>query len=491
MIKVVDSINMQESDRLTIEGGVPALVLMQRAAESIFKEIDREGKIAIVAGLGNNGGDGFALAAMLKEYEIDADIFTFNGRMSDSAAHNYRNALNKEIKVNFFNVNTSFKDYPIIIDCIFGTGLSRPIEGQYYEAIKAINASRAYIISADIPSGLNSDNGRVMGIAVQADKTVSLGAIKCGHMLNDGKDYTGELVNYDIGIDIKGYYNLIEKEDIKEFFPKRRRNINKGDSGKLLIIGGSSMYMGAAILSYNAAAAIMCGAGLVTCAIPRSYLKEMMSRIKSETLYPAPDSQGNMLYDEILINKVKDYDAIAIGMGMGDKSDTLEYLRALVNMDINLIIDADAINILAQNLDILDNSKAHIIITPHPKEMSRLTGHTVNEILDRPVEIAKDFSNKYKLTTLLKGSVSVITDGDNIFLSDSGAPSMAKGGSGDVLSGIIGALLARGTKPIKAAWCGAYLAGLAGEAAAKLKGEYSASPEDTIDNIPNILMSLN
>lgn len=490
MIIVLSSSMMRAADADTIADGISSTELMRRAAESVYSEINSKGRIAIVAGLGNNGGDGFALAEILLDNGVKPDVYFFRGNMSADAAFYYNRITGKGIEVRFFDESISLKGYDVIVDCIFGTGGNRKIEGLYEKAVRKINESGAYIIAMDIPSGLNSDSGRVMGVAVKADLTVSIGAYKTGHFLNDGMDYTGKLVNYDIGINCdKGYY-LIEEKDLEPLFPKRKRNVNKGSSGRLVIIGGSDCYMGALMLAESGAAALKTGAGLNTLVIPRSYHKEMLVRITESTLFPMPDEEGFLLYDkDLLDNALKGADAAALGMGMGKNRENIKYLRHLLDTDIPLIIDADGLNALSEDTEILRNCKAKVVLTPHPKEFARLTCLEVEEILNNPIEIAFDFAKKYGVVLLLKGAASIITDGESVYINPYGAPCMAKGGSGDVLSGIIGGLLARGIPPLKAAWGGACIAGRAGELARDVEGEYSASPRNTVEHINKVIMS--
>jgi len=492
MIKLLSTEMMRAGDAATINGGVSSQVLMRRAAEAIFNAYSYKGKIAVVSGLGNNGGDGFALSEVLMENNIKHDVYTFIGKMSEDAGYYYKRLIEKGIDIKIFDKATSFQGYDIVIDCIFGTGLKRNLSGVFEEAVIKINQSGAYIISADIPSGLCGDSGRVKGVSVRADLTVSIGDYKTGHFLNDGKDYTGRLTNCDIGIKTGEGYGLIEEHDIKPFFTKRKNNINKGDAGKLLIIGGCSRYMGAVMLAENGAAALNTGAGLNTIAIPKSFIKEMLTRITSSTLYPIEDNDGFMQYDsDILEEALMGIRAVAFGMGMGKNPENFKYLKYLLDKDMPLLIDADGLNALSDDISILRGHKGDVVLTPHPKEFARLTGLTIEEILNNPIKTAKDFAWEYKVTLLLKGVTTVITDGEKVFLSDSGSPNLAKGGSGDVLSGIIGGLLARGIKPFDAAWAGAYINGRAGELAAEEYGEYSAGPKETAEKIYKVILSVN
>ncbi|MGI6701050.1 MAG: NAD(P)H-hydrate dehydratase [Christensenellales bacterium] len=481
---------IRQADARAIAEGTPSLTLMRRAAEGINNAYEIKGRVAIVAGLGNNGGDGIALGNILIENGVDVDLYIFYKAVSRDAGYYLNIYKNKGGKLFTIDENTSLKGYDIIVDCIFGTGLTREIDGLYRVIIDRINMSGAYVISADIPSGINGNSGRVAGSAVRADLTVSFGGYKSGHYLNDGMDYTGRLVNIDIGIKPEGGYKIISDKDLTPLFPKRQRNINKGGAGKLIIIGGSANYMGAVILASGAAAASASGAGLVTVAVPKSFIPQMLLRITGATLYPVPDKDGVICYDETVISEaINGKDAAVFGIGCGRNDDNIKIIRHLLKGRIPVLIDADGINALSENIEALLNHNPDVILTPHPKEFSRLTGIGVDNILDNPIGAAEEFAGKYNVTLLLKGSSTIITDGRQSVISTSGAPNMAKGGSGDVLSGIIGGLLARGLPAFKAAWAGAYIAGKAGEIARDIKGEYSANPEDTVNNIYKVILA--
>lgn len=488
MIKVVTVNGMREADNKTIQDGTPSITLMLRAAESIYQAYQYRGNIAIVCGLGNNGGDGFALAEIMLDKGHNPTVYRFNGQLSADAEYYYNRLLDKGLLPILIDNDMDFNDYDIIVDCIFGTGMSREVLGLYSSIIDSINKSQAYIVSADIPSGLNGDNGRVMGVAVRANLTVSIGAFKTGHFLNDGKDYTGELVNHNIGIETPDSYYLVENKDLEDLFSRRQKNINKGSAGKLLIIGGSAEFMGAMILAERGAAALRVGAGLNALAIPSSFIREMMLRITTSTLYPMPDDNGRIIYNiDILNNLVNSYNSIAIGMGIGNGQDNIMIIKHLLQQDINLLIDADGLNAIASDINVLKGHKARLIITPHPKEMSRLTGYDVNYILSNLIQVSKEFATEYNVIVLLKGVTTVVTNGKDLYLVDKGSPAMAKGGSGDVLSGIIGGLLARGIEPFISAYAGAYISGRAGEIATIKINEYSALPTDTVNSIAEVI----
>jgi NAD(P)H-hydrate epimerase len=488
MINVVTVDVMRRADRAAIEGGISSLELMRRAAKSIFEASKKRGKTAIVCGPGNNGGDGYALACIMRDKGFDVDVFSLSDKLSEDAYYYKETYIKKGGKPIPFTEETAFEDYDIIYDCIFGTGGGREVTGLYRAAVEKINSSEAFVISADIPSGLNGDNGLPQGIAVEADITVAIGAVKAGHILNDGPDYSGKIISADIGIKTEKCFSLVEDSDIDVSFPERKRNINKGDSGRLVIYAGSSRFMGAAILASHGVSAVRTGAGLVTLAIPEPYVQTVIPLMRNCILFPLPLKDGFIFFDSALAEEsIKGANAAAIGMGMGANADTLNFVKFLLNKDITLLIDADGLNVLEGNTDLLIDHKARLILTPHPKEFSRLTGYTVNQILSDPINLAKHYAKEWNSVILLKGSATVITDGERVMIVDRGAPSMAKGGSGDVLSGVIAGIAARGIPPFEAAYSGAYLAGAAGELASRDKGNYSADPMDTAEALYRII----
>lgn len=490
MIKVVSLDNMRKSDKYTIESGVPSRELMLRASRGIFDSVKWWGRIAIICGKGNNGGDGYALATILKEKSFEVDVYMVESPVTPDGIYYRDLCIKMGISVSLLKADTPLRQYNVLVDCIFGTGFSGTVLDPYKTAIEKINNSRAYVVSADVNSGLNGDSG-LGELAVVSNLTVAIGEYKSGHFLGRAKDYIGQLVCCDIGIEIQDTpYYLIEKNDTGSLLFKRMHYSHKGSYGYLALIGGSIEYSGAIKLANLASSAVSCGAGVVMLAVAESLARAVAPYLLESTLYPLEDNgNGHIQFDqeeiEILCRRTK---AIGVGMGIGCTKDTqllVEYL--LKNYEGKLLIDADGLNALSfMDLDLLKGSRADIVLTPHLKEMERLCGKLSYEIEKNPVLVAKEFAKEYGVVLVLKGPTTIITDGENVYFSDTGSPAMAKGGSGDVLSGIITAFLAsaEGRSALESAYLGTYVNGLAGELAELAHSQITATPRDTVKYVP-------
>lgn len=460
---------MRASDLHTIQNlGICAGQLMKNAGAAIADEAEIAAKnlnandILVVCGTGNNGGDGYICAQKLADRGFDVKIYAFDDTLADECAR-----AKQACKCAYSDDISG----SIIIDCIFGTGFNRKAEGRYAEVIQKINASGAYVISADIPSGLNGDNGIAEGCAVKANLTVAIAEYKAGMLLNDGIDHCGKIVKKNIGIVCpKDEYILIYgAEDIKKYFPKRPRNSHKGTYGSACIVAGSDKYIGAAVLSLSAA--LKSGCGYVKLATTERVALSLAPRYPSAIYPDCPDLSAQ---------------SIAIGMGCGISEQLYNTIKALLKEYCGtLLIDADGLNALARyGIDILFAERnCRVILTPHVKEFSRLTGRAVGEIVRDPVNSAKQFAKQYNVTVLLKGAASVITDGARVALNVNGNTALSKGGSGDMLSGYLCGTLARGVPPFEACVCAAYVLGHAAEIAAEDKTEYCATARDIIKNL--------
>ncbi len=495
MKEIVSVRLMRESDRAAIGSGISGTELMHRAAMGVYLSVEWRGKIGIVCGSGNNGGDGYALALILKDKGYDPHVITLSSRLSPDGKFYYD--LCKKEKIHTLPLEKSdISSYDIIVDCIFGTGFTGCPAGKEAEAIDMINNSPAYVVSVDINSGLNGDNG-MFKKAVRSDITVSVGSLKSALFLNMAKDCIGKAVNSDIGIPIieKPYY-LLEKSDCKRAFKKRPSFSNKGDYGYVAVIGGCMEYLGAVKLANLALSALKTGAGVSKLATAKSIFSAISPCLLESTFYPLSDRNGKIAYiSSEADGLLKGVRAAAIGMGMGVSRDTYDFISHILNnCSITLIIDADGLNSLAKyGKDILKNTKCQVIVTPHPKELSRLMELSVEEILNDPIGSARNFAMEYGCIALLKGATTVITDGEAVYLSDSGCPGMATAGSGDVLSGIILGVCAQ--NPIKEEMLintaiAAYVNGKAGELAEAELGAVSMTSSDTVRNIGSALKGI-
>ncbi len=489
MIKTLSSAQMRACDRYTIDTlGVPSLTLMERAGGSIAAETQKVfsalgvNEALVVCGGGNNGGDGFVAARLLQEAGADVQILCMAEKFSPDCA-----AVKEKFKGEILQ-RMPRRRYPVILDCIFGTGLSRPVEGTELSLIRFINAAGAFVISADIPSGLNGDNGLVMGECVRADLTVAVGGYKHGLLLNDGGEYCGAVVAAEIGIDTSraaGAY-IAEDKDIAAFFPERKRNSHKGTYGKVSIIAGSRAYSGAALLA--ASAALRGGAGYVELCVPSGLFSVYAGKLP-EVILTSFSGEDAFRYCEENLEKVLSGQCVVAGMGMGASFETYKMVKYLLERYTGrLVLDADALNALARyGTDILKEKKCAVLLTPHIKEFSRLSGLTVKEISERGARAPQEFSAAYGVSVLLKSAVSVLCGEEKIFFNVRGSACQAKGGSGDVLSGVIGSLAAQGRSVTDAALAGSYLCGVAGELCEQELGQYSVTAGDAIAHIPAAL----
>ena len=491
MQKVLTCAQMRAADEYTIRTlGVPSQELMERAGAAIAEEAEKllgecGGKrVLAVCGGGNNGGDGWCAARLLHEKGIDVCVFSLSEELSADCSA-------QREKYTGSRVQSFLRDADVVIDAIFGTGFHGEPQGEYAKAIRDINESRAKVISADIPSGLNGDSG-LSTLCVRADVTVAIGELKAGLLLGNGLDVCGKIVRKDIGIVAEeAGMQRTQAGDFAPLFPTRKKNSNKGSYGKAVILAGSLRYSGAPLLS--AAAALRTGCGYTCLALPEELFYACIGKYPEAILTRTPSENGNLRFDEPFLRSLSvGADCMAVGMGCGVSRGVYDILCFLLHEYKGvLLVDADGINSLAAfGVQALEKASCKVILTPHPKEFSRLSDVELPEILQGGAALAAAFAEKYGCTVLLKGCTSVITDGKRILLNTEGSPALAKGGSGDVLSGIVASLAARGVPPLQAAACGAFLLGRAGVYAAREKGEYSVVGTDVIEKLPQAILSL-
>ena len=493
MRTVLSCAQMRAADTYTIrELGVSSQTLMERAGAAIAAETERllaqigGHSVLVVCGSGNNGGDGWCAARLLSERGFRTSVLPLTDRLSADGAIQRKKYGGP--------VLSSFPQSPIdcIVDAIFGTGFSGVPGGAYAAAIEAINASGARVVAADIPSGLNGDSGTGT-LCVRADVTVAIGELKPGLLLGSGADVCGRIVRCDIGIRLPEPARdwASEASDFSGLFPPRRKNSHKGSYGCAAVLGGSVVYSGAPLLS--AAAALRCGCGYTRLAVPEPLFLPYVGKIPEAILSAAPAEAGALRCDPAFLRELaQSADAIAVGMGCGVSRGVYDSLAVLLEEYAGtMIVDADAINAAAAyGKDILRKHRGALILTPHPKEFSRLSGASMDEIAERGGALAEQFAAAYGAVVLLKGNTSAITDGKRICYNTRGTPALAKGGSGDVLAGILASLAARGISAFDAACCGAYLLGAAGCFAAEAAGEYAVVATDVVAQLPRAIAEI-
>lgn len=462
--------------------GVPSLLLMENAAYGVKKEVLKYNpkNVAVFAGKGNNGGDGLALSRQLMAMGISVTIYfvgDFNKATPDCNKNlSYLKAYNADIHYVTDNINLiDLTNSDVVIDALIGTGLNRQLSPLYSEIVNIINSSGKTVISVDCPTGINSDTGEDYGIAVNSDITVTFHLPKIGLLLYPANSHIKKLVVSDIGIPYISKNNIftLDKNSAKEILPKRVEYSNKGTYGKALFISGCDTMAGAAII--NAKSAYKAGCGLVNICSTRHVIGVAHCIL--------PEAVTTLNSD--LTTALEGKNAIAIGSGLGISDNgrkTLEYV--IENSKAPLIIDADGLNTLSENTDLLKRLKVNCVITPHLKEMSRLTGISVKEISANMQKTALDFAKKYNIVVVLKSAHTVIASPNGrICINTTGTSAMSKGGSGDSLTGVIAGLIAQGLKPFDAACLGAYLNGKAGEIAEQKLSSYSVMATDISDCI--------
>lgn len=484
MIDVYSVENMRNADRNTIENKTPSIELMKRAAHSVLEELDLSKKVYIISGSGNNGGDGIALFKEMIDLGYAPKLYLISNRLSEDSNYFY-----EQVKYNFnvFNIKDCDYNADIIVDCILGTGFKGDVKDNVKQVIENINKSNAYIVSVDIPSGLNGDNG-IARCSIKANKTVAIQFAKYGHYLNDGKDYCGELVIKDIGID-KTVDDVIILEDKDITLPHRLNNVNKGSFGRAVIIGGFKNYYGAIKIANMGLCALRMGAGLNVIACPKSMANIIGASIVESTIYPMQDSDAELVFNkEELDELIKMASSFAIGMGMGNTSENKKIISYILNnFDGPVLLDADGLNSLNGDIDIIKNAKAKVIITPHPKEFSRLTNIDVNRVLENPVSCAQELAKELNAVVLLKGATTIICDKEKKYFMPFGGPSLAKGGSGDTLSGVILGFMSQGMDLIKSCYMGAYLCAKGAKRAEEEYTEYGVLASDVAKEIKHLL----
>lgn len=491
-----DGRQMKAADGYTIrEKKMPSLILMERAARTFVEtvcETDADlSDVCVVCGSGNNGGDGFAIARLL--LERGAGVSTCMVGNPDHCTEETKRQI-QLFREAGGTIEEGFTERKcsLLIDAIFGAGLSRRVEGHYLECIQAMNRSEGKKVAVDVPSGVSTSTGEVVTDAFRAEMTVSFQCEKLGCVLYPGKEFAGEVKVTDIGVDVsempgdRDVAYALEQEDAAKMLPKRREDSHKGTYGKVLIIAGSKGMAGAAYL--GALAAYKTGAGLV-----QIYSSED-NRAVLQTLLPEAIVRCYDFFDEReLLQLLKWADVVSIGSGLGTSDKSRRILQAtLENVEVPCVVDADGLNLLSAHSRYMKNLvRGQFIFTPHMKEMSRITRKSVEELRNSRMEILKQFAGEYDVTCVLKDArTCIFSPGEHPFVNLSGNAAMAKAGSGDVLAGVITGLLAQKMSCFDAAVLGVYLHGLAGDEAKREKGSYSVLARDLAENIGTVLKRL-
>lgn len=504
-MKILTSQQMKEIDRKAIEEiGVLGPILMENAGLQIFKELKArfpdftKEKIVIIAGRGNNGGDGFVIARQLWNRGVTPYVVLLASKtdVRGDAATNLNIAENIGIKIYEVHSAKEWNKHrnkvfqsSILIDGIFGTGLTKPAQGLYATVIDYINKTEAYRIAIDIPSGLSSDTFQIIGPCVKADLTVTLAAPKIAHVFPPAEECIGELVIADISVpsflfdDVNLKLELVEKKHVLPYFDKRKKDTHKGTYGHLFIVSGSLGKTGAAIMAGKAA--LKMGAGLVTIGIPESCLPVVARSMMELMTEPLPETSEKTLSLEGLdkvVSLLEGKDALLIGPGISIHESTSELICSLISkIKVPVVVDADALNILAGNPKILKSLKGPAILTPHPGEFARILNLSIKEVVDNKLELVPQFAEEYGLYLVLKGYRTLIaTPEGKVFVNPTGNPGMATAGSGDVLSGMVASMIIQEKSILDAILASIYVHGLSGDVASNKLGEKALTAGDII-----------
>jgi hydroxyethylthiazole kinase-like uncharacterized protein yjeF len=514
-MRILSAAQMREADRYTIEEiGIPSLVLMENAGRQVVAAMEAtfedrlSGRVAILCGRGNNGGDGFVIARTLLQRGIDAAVFVI-GALAEVRGDARTNLdILGRLGVTVVEINdeqnwelhfSEISKCTLIVDAIFGTGLKSPIGGMMETVIADVNAADIPIVSIDLPSGLSADTPQRIGDCIDAAMTVTLAAPKLPLVLPPGEAYAGDVVIADIGIPyevIEGlegrYVELLTPEQLRALVEPRAADSHKGDFGRVSVIAGSRGKTGAAHLA--AMGALKSGAGLVTVATPACCLPivaSMAPEFMTEAL--ADTAEGTLAASAVDRALELSHDVLVCGPGLGRTPAVGEFLRGLLDRaTVPLVLDADALTMLADEPGrLMGREGRDIIITPHPGEMARLVGATVEDVQANRLQAASDFASTHRIYVVLKGHRTIIATPDaRLFINPTGNPGMATGGTGDVLTGMIAAWLAQLLDAEAACRLGVFLHGAAGDLAEASEGQVGMTATDLLAHVGEALTSL-
>lgn len=493
MITLLSVDNMRKSDAAAIAGGTPGRELMLRAGEGVFACVDWKPPVAVLCGSGNNAGDGYVIAGLLAEAGMACTVILLSDRFSEDGAYYFGLCREAGVPVLRWNASVSLSDYATVVDCVFGTGFRGSVQGTVREALKAVNASGAYVVSVDINSGLNGDSGTAE-TCVRSDLTVSIGCFQPGHFLNMAGDVMKSRLNCDIGIrPLDRHISLFEESDAAPLFRPRVNDAHKGAYGYTALIGGSKRYSGAIRLAAMANTAMRSGAGVVKLAVPDCLWPVVAPAVLESTVFPLDDDGSEIVFrEEMFAELTANVRTAAFGMGIGLGEGAAQALSWLLeHFTGTLIVDADGLTLLSRiEKEKIRSAACRLVLTPHMKEFSRLTGLPVSGIRENPVVSAEAYAKDTGVVLLLKGPATIVTDGERTLLTDTGCPGMATAGSGDVLSGILAAVLGYVPDPLSGTAAAAWINGKAGELAQERNGSVAMTAGDTAACVRDVVCSL-
>lgn len=491
-MKILTASEIRKVEKLSFERYFTEAELMKRAGEECSKKIIKyygdkikSKKVSVICGNGKNAGDGFVIAKELLKFGAEPEIvFADKKPEIEEPLMYYNDALSVGVKAVDFSDCTL--DGVLIVDCIFGIGFHGEPREPFSSIFDEINRSSAKVVSVDVPSGVNSTDATVTN-AVKADLTIAISTLKYCHVLPPSNEYCGKTVVVNIGIpndcyeDV--YSNTITKKIVKSCFKPRSVNCNKGTNGHQLNICGSYLMPGASVIC--AKAALKSGVGLLKCAFPKSIYSVMTSHLVEPIFAPMSENEEKTFSMGALTHLVDELNwanSVVIGCGIGKNDDTEVLVNQILKESkVPVVLDADGINSILMNIDMLKDSKAPIVLTPHPGEMARLINKSIEYVQSNRIEVAKQFAKKNGVILVLKGANTVVTNGNEVFINITGNAGMAMGGTGDMLTGMIGSFIAQGISPFDAAKCAVYIHGLCGDITANEISQRGMSVTDMIE----------
>lgn len=491
-MRILSTDEIKRAEALSFEKYFTEAELMKKAGDSCASKIIKlfgdalKGKcVSVVCGNGKNAGDGFVIASDLKDFGCDAQIVLADKAPQLAEPLMYFNcAVDKGVPCFSFGEAPLSSD--LIVDCIFGIGFHGEAKEPFSSVFDAVNSSSATVVSIDTPSGTDASCGTVYR-AIKADVTIAISTLKYCHVLPPANEYCGKTYVVDIGIPDDCFeqnsVQTITADFVKSCFTKRNVNSNKGQNGHQLNFCGSYDMPGAAVIC--AKAALKTGVGLLKCAFPKSIYPVMTSHLIQPVFLPMSENEQHT-FSMGALNKIIDEldwaDSIAIGCGIGNNDDTQVIVNQIIKeSEVPVVLDADGINSVLTNIDVLKDSKAPVVLTPHPGEMARLVGESVAAVSSSRIEIAKAFAKEYSCVLVLKGANTVVTDGKSVFINTTGNPGMAMGGTGDMLTGMIASFIAQGINAFAAARCAVYIHGKCGDITAEEISVRGMTVEDMLD----------
>jgi hydroxyethylthiazole kinase-like uncharacterized protein yjeF len=495
---------IQRYDEVSIvDYGIDGAVLMENAgagaARIILEDIAGvKGSVAVVAGPGNNGGDGFVVARHLANAGRRVRVFLVGqrDRLQGDAKKNFEIIVKMGVRVTDMPrdgdaeaLSEMLRGRALVVDALFGTGLDREITGLQRRAVEIINASGVPVTALDMPSGVDADTGRPHGVCIRAKKTITFACLKRGLVVYPGAEMAGDVRLVDIGaprdiVDKIGYDGeIIEEDTLRRWVGPRGGDTHKGTYGHVLVVAGSPGKTGAALMA--SLGALRCGAGLVTIAAQQAVAREIEAAKPMEAMMETFDPSS----PASAVRLMEGRSAVAFGPGCGVGEAMGRVLDAvLAACKVPLVIDADGLTLLSGRVDRLGTAACPVVLTPHPGEMARLAGSTKEEVQTFRIPVSRELAGRTRAHIVLKGARTVIADPEGrVFVNPTGNPGMASGGMGDVLTGMIASLCGQGLSTLEAACLSVFVHGKAGDLAREAKGERGLIASDIVDNIPAVL----